>query len=112
MHTERHFAQLLEGEYHAVNETFRRIKRDPRHHQLHLLHYATADERACSDWSMHYSNTDDGLDGVLLCCLPLVQHPDRAAEALAHTLIEVLAKNGSRLRLDAPLDLQRPSRAG
>lgn len=49
-----HFLQCLEGELGAVNATYNRILRDPRHDKAVILRYADIAVRDFSDWSMGY----------------------------------------------------------
>jgi len=48
------FLQVLEGEEHAVRETFRRIARDSRHARTLVLDDSAISEREFSDWSMGF----------------------------------------------------------
>ena len=50
--TATHFLQVLEGEYEALNETFSRIMKDPRHHDIRLVHFAPAGRQLFRDWAM------------------------------------------------------------
>lgn len=49
-----YFLQCLEGERGAVNATYNRILRDPRHADAVILRYAEIPSRDFSDWSMGY----------------------------------------------------------
>jgi hypothetical protein len=51
--TKTHFLQILEGEFEALNETFERISRDPRHDQIQLISFADSRERKFGAWAMH-----------------------------------------------------------
>ena len=46
------FIQVLEGPDHAVGECLERIKRDPRHHNIHLLFDERVHRRTFANWSM------------------------------------------------------------
>ncbi|MDG2137067.1 MAG: BLUF domain-containing protein [Luminiphilus sp.] len=48
----RHFAQVLEGSEAAINDRFRVISQDTRHHNVTPLLYAPAGERQFKNWSM------------------------------------------------------------
>jgi hypothetical protein len=48
------FIQALEGEASKVDETFERIKRDPRHHRITVLGRRPLDAREFSEWSMGF----------------------------------------------------------
>ena len=51
--TETHFLQALEGEFEALNETFERISRDPRHDKVQLIGFSDVAKRRFGDWAMH-----------------------------------------------------------
>jgi hypothetical protein len=51
--TETHFLQVLEGEFEALNATFERIARDPRHDTVQLISFKEIEERRFGDWAMH-----------------------------------------------------------
>lgn len=48
----QHFIQALEGPAAAVEGTYRKLRRDPRHHDLKLLEDATPPSRCFADWAM------------------------------------------------------------
>ena len=51
------FLQMLEGDQAAVQATFRRIERDPRHRNVSVLWQdADAQHRICGEWSMGFSD--------------------------------------------------------
>ncbi|MBR9826978.1 MAG: BLUF domain-containing protein [Alphaproteobacteria bacterium] len=54
----RHFMQLLEGSEAAVNDTFERIRHDPRHSDIMIIHTETTSERVFPDWSMGFAVED------------------------------------------------------
>lgn len=54
LYNSRFFLQCLEGSRVAVNDTYMRILRDPRHMQPALLDYAEISERDFSGWAMGY----------------------------------------------------------
>jgi len=51
-HYDGSFLQFLEGPEPAVDETFERISRDPRHHQIIKVQRRPIQSRAFADWSM------------------------------------------------------------
>ena len=51
--TETHFLQALEGEFKALNETFERISRDPRHDKVQLISFSDVTKRRFGAWAMH-----------------------------------------------------------
>ena len=50
----KRFLQLLEGEREAVNATYDRIKRDPRHYALVKLSERGIDDREFGRWDMAF----------------------------------------------------------
>ena len=48
----RSFLQVLEGDFEAVNATFARIVRDPRHRRVQLVSFAVVEERMFDEWQM------------------------------------------------------------
>lgn len=52
--TGRDFAQTLEGDRQAVLDLMERIKRDPRHDQVEIVHQSDNPVRSFANWSMAY----------------------------------------------------------
>ena len=61
------FVQVLEGDKQQVEDTFKVIRKDPRHNNLLMLYKNNITERSFEDWSMGFSVIDDqtlkSLDG-------------------------------------------------
>ena len=55
----RHFAQVLEGPEAAINDRFRLISQDTRHHNVTPLLYEPAGERQFKGWSMALCMPED-----------------------------------------------------
>jgi hypothetical protein len=55
IHAEGSFLQVLEGPADAVQKTFERIERDPRHHQVLRLFNAAKTERSFAEWTMGFT---------------------------------------------------------
>lgn len=51
--TETHFLQVLEGEFAALNATFEKISRDPRHDNVQLISFSDIKRRKFGHWAMH-----------------------------------------------------------
>ncbi|SFS11839.1 BLUF domain-containing protein [Sphingomonas jatrophae] len=51
------FGQVLEGSRRAVEATFERIQRDPRHSDVSLLGFDAIDARAFPNWAMGFVGT-------------------------------------------------------
>lgn len=54
-----HFGQILEGARSAVEETWSRIQKDSRHHNIELLGITEIDERRFPQWSMKLFDTQE-----------------------------------------------------
>lgn len=52
------FLQVLEGTGEALDDVWRRISGDPRHHTVIVLEEGESDERMFGDWSMGFRNVD------------------------------------------------------
>ncbi len=52
---DKRFVQLLEGDFDDVAVAYSRIRRDPRHHDARVIHFAEVEGRAFKDWSMESS---------------------------------------------------------
>jgi hypothetical protein len=61
LYREGSFFQVLEGDQAAVQQTFRSIAGDDRHHEIEVLFSGPTEEREFSDWRMGFLNLD-GLD--------------------------------------------------
>lgn len=48
----RHFLQVLEGDFEAVNHTFQRICRDRRHENIRIVAFDVVDKREFAGWEM------------------------------------------------------------
>lgn len=54
------FCQQLEGERKPVMALIERIRQDPRHHSVEVLHHAPLAERRFRRFSLGYTTVDDG----------------------------------------------------
>lgn len=52
------FLQVLEGTGEALDDVWRRVSGDPRHHTIIVLEEGESDERMFGDWSMGFRNVD------------------------------------------------------
>jgi hypothetical protein len=52
--TDHNFSQVIEGEREAVEATYERIARDPRHKDIMLILYESIEVRRFPDWAMAY----------------------------------------------------------
>jgi Sensors of blue-light using FAD len=64
--TTAHFVQVLEGQREAVVETYERIKRDPRHHDVTLVSLASAQFRSFPTWLMGAIHDDVAIQEAML----------------------------------------------
>lgn len=59
------FIQVLEGPDAAIDDVWRRISNDTRHHTVVVIDEGPIDDRMFSNWSMGFKNVDaDDLTGV------------------------------------------------
>lgn len=58
LYSEGSFVQLLEGEEAEVKQTFDKISRDPRHHNIELVIEANATDRYFPQWQMGFKWLD------------------------------------------------------
>ncbi len=65
-YSDRYFLQCLEGERHAVNETYLRIAADPRHAKCVLIDYNAVPYRLFPKWAMEHASFFGGLDNELI----------------------------------------------
>lgn len=65
-YSDRYFFQCLEGERHAVNETYLRIAADPRHAKCVLIDYNAVPSRLFPKWAMEHASFFGGLDNELI----------------------------------------------
>jgi hypothetical protein len=59
LYKDRRFLQILEGDEHAVRETYDRILRDPRHRDAVTLLEGEEREREFEEWSMAFKHLED-----------------------------------------------------
>ncbi len=57
-----HFLQLLEGEKQEVEQLFKKIRHDPRHHDVVLIENEDSEVRLFNEWSMAFH--DYGQNGL------------------------------------------------
>ena len=53
------FLQVLEGTNDALDDVWRRISGDPRHHTIIVLDEGESETRMFGDWSMGFRNVDE-----------------------------------------------------
>lgn len=53
------FLQVLEGSSEALDDVWRRIAGDPRHHTIIVLEEGESDTRMFGDWSMGFRNVEE-----------------------------------------------------
>lgn len=56
VYSEGVFMQVLEGPEAAVDETFARVQKDTRHHQIRLIERTSIDVRQFPEWSMGFKS--------------------------------------------------------
>tara|TARA_A100000171_G_scaffold47980_1_gene54788 strand:+ start:1950 stop:2453 length:504 start_codon:yes stop_codon:yes gene_type:complete len=98
-----HFIQILEGDYHELNNLFESISRDKRHHSIKVLMGAPASERQFPDWSMGVIDisSNDRIDPhtLDLICAQAEGQPEAtkiaALETLKHFQFDVISNTGA-----------------
>jgi hypothetical protein len=58
----KRFLQVLEGTSESVGTTFARIKQDPRHHAIVVLHDRPIEKRQFGSWTMAQRRPGDNAD--------------------------------------------------
>jgi hypothetical protein len=87
------FLQMLEGDALALDETFDRIKADPRHTRIRELQNTEISRRMFADWSMGFEHVSDDdlathLDGYTPATSYPMLNPDFIVDAaIAETLL-------------------------
>ena len=90
------FLQMLEGGRKEVSETYHRIARDPRHHDVQLLHFEEIMARKFADWSMGKVSFDRLNMAVLLKhSAKAVLDPYAVSGAVSVALIEELMQTAA-----------------
>ena len=77
-----HFLQVLEGSEEAVRETFGRIRKDPRHHQVTVLFQEPVEHALYPDWTMGFQM----LDGSELLEFPSVDGRPKDLSAMSRDI--------------------------
>jgi hypothetical protein len=94
--TDECFAQVLEGEQEAVEETYGRITRDPRHHDIVLLLTEPIVARQFPDWSMAYIGPSQSAEEAVARVTQNLPGTDmgEAARDLVKSMSQMLANCG------------------
>lgn len=82
----KRFLQVLEGPSEAIDATFERIRRDPRHRGQVLLARKTIPQREFGDWSMGFrdrAQEDSGAVYETICAKVADANPNLRAELTA-----------------------------
>jgi hypothetical protein len=82
----KRFLQVLEGPSEAIDATFERIRRDPRHRGQVLLARKTIPQREFGDWSMGFrdgAHEDSGAVYKTICAKVADANPNLRAELTA-----------------------------
>ena len=89
-----YFMQCLEGPRDAVNDTYARILRDPRHSRLTLLQYERIVQRRYAGWAMNYISEREAVHGILQRFMLEDRFDPFALDGTqAKTLLEALHEN-------------------
>jgi len=94
-----HFIQTLEGDKEVILKLFERIKHDPRHSSVTLLHLKPKKERAFDGWSMSIKVMDDRYDQKSLDAFNDFMNPSNDNSQLKdkdkeiHTLLQLFKEH-------------------
>jgi len=58
------FIQVLEGEEAVIEQLLSNIKKDTRHHDVHVVSKQIVKHREFSDWSMGFKNISHDMEGA------------------------------------------------
>lgn len=59
MHKHGYFLQIIEGQPEMIDDLLVRLRRDPRHKDLKIIHDSSVKERLFTNWAMGCANFDD-----------------------------------------------------
>lgn len=91
LYVDGNFAQVLEGDFAAVQRTFERIQADERHQDLVLMQANTVGERLFGEWAMGRA-TAENPDAASQVLHDALLHPgDKGALQVAE-LLDVLVR--------------------
>ena len=97
IYTELHFAQVLEGSLHAIDELMSSIRKDERHRDVTVVAKQVISARIFADWAMAYSGPSPYLDRhVKPLISPATAKEDRSP------LVGALIANMQRLYVERP----------
>jgi hypothetical protein len=90
----KRFLQALEGEKERVEDRFLRIRADPRHRAVVVLHRRMITEREFGAWSMARRTFDGPFDAFSEKVAELCRHADPSIQGTFRGLIEVRQARG------------------
>lgn len=103
LYREGWFLQALEGDLDAVDQTFDRIRRDRRHHDVRIVADEPTMERAFADWAMVAGHLGD-VPSAVLEVLGLAGNFDPARLDGDKAMALLLAANSARRSMDETHD--------
>ncbi|BCX82473.1 hypothetical protein MIT9_P2059 [Methylomarinovum caldicuralii] len=97
------FMQVLEGPKEAVEETFRRIRKDPRHHDVHLIEKTPIEKRRFGDFGMAFNRLRDEdfrtLAQEMGASEKILKRQQTLIEGMSHKLKEEADRRASHMEL-------------
>ncbi len=90
LHTDRLFAQTLEGPFDAVQAVFERIQADPRHDDVVILQAERVEGRLFTNWSMALVEPENPAHARDVLSRALIDRDALAANALLNLLTRVV----------------------
>ena len=58
LYNNKHFVQILEGDFNMINDLYSSIKKDNRHHSVVTLHMKEIKERSYPNWTMAFKSLE------------------------------------------------------
>ncbi len=98
--TDHGFAQVLEGERDAVEATYARIVRDPRHRDIALILSDSIEARKFPEWAMAYIGPSQSADEAVAHVTNMIpaSQSGEAARGLATFMSQMLARQSPARR--------------
>jgi hypothetical protein len=90
VYNEHSFAQVLEGQFDAVDRTFKHIQRDPRHDNVTLLRADHTNARLFGTWAMALAKPTDPVRTSLTIASALAHPTDEAGMEVVALLADTV----------------------
>ncbi|WP_405292250.1 BLUF domain-containing protein [Algibacter sp. Ld11] len=84
MHKHGYFLQIIEGQPEMIDDLLVRLRRDPRHKDLKIIHDSSVKERLFTNWAMGCANFDDAELSMLPGFRTDLTDPEVIEELITH----------------------------